>query len=385
MKKFIIMSLLTGLVLSVHGQNEYRLWFDNQTGKALRGSVSPSVSTHLDLDVSELPLGVHQLFLALANSSGSIVSVKSSVFMKTEACQSLACRYWIDNLEPEALTTEESGNYHLNLDVSGLKQGIHTFNIVVLDDDGNLIDQQSASFVKMPRGGIVRYEYFVNGIETPLGGETLAEPTIPFMLLTDLDVCGATAAPLSSDNFHFYIDDGEPVVMAKNDIRFRFYLEDNTYIEDSTQYADLSASKPVVATKLESKVMKRCAVPEAESISWFKADSEAGDSVLFTVSAPSTMQLFAPDGTELMTTKGGQIRLHTDDTGAYYLAVYDADGNGTNQMDVYYECVESAANVADITARRPVNAPIYNMNGIRVASPTRKGIHIIGGRKQVVR
>lgn len=383
MKKLIIMSLLTCIVLSVSGQNEYRLWFDNQTEKALRGNISPDVGAHFDLDVSELSIGVHQLFLALANSSGSIVSVKSSVFMKTAASQSMVYRYWFDDQESEAVTTAGTGKDHFNLDVSGLKQGIHTFNIAMLDDTGNLIDKQSALFYKMPLGGIIRYEYFVNGIETPVGGETLTVPTIPFMLLTDLDVSGATTAPLTSNNFHFYIDDGEPVVMAKNDIRFRFYLEDNTYIEDSTQYADLSASEPVIAAKLESKVMKRCAIPEAESISWFKADAEAGDSVLFTISVPATMQLFAPDGTELMTTKDCQIRLRTPDTGTYYLAVYNADGNGSVQMDVYYECVESATSVADITLRKPVNTAIYDLNGIRVASPTRKGIYIVGNRKVI--
>ena len=74
--------------------------------------------------------------------------------------------------------------------------------------------------------------------------------------MADLDVSGVTPAALRSDNFYFFIDEGQPVVMAKNDIYFRFYDEDYSYIEDAAQYADLSTSEDVVAEQLESKVTK---------------------------------------------------------------------------------------------------------------------------------
>lgn len=379
MRKLIILSLFACMAINLHGQSQYRLWFDNQTEQAVRGTGS----AHIDLDVSALQNGLHQLFVAVDDADGTPATLTARVFLKVETSEALLYRYWFDDDTEAAQTGTVVSGMGLSLDVSALQNGIHTFNIAISDLSQTVIGQQSSLFVKVPMGGIVRYEYYVNSWDTLVGSETLDAPVYPYHLLADLDVSGVTPAPLRSDNFYFCIDDGEPVVMAKNDIYFRFYADDYSYIEDAAQYADLSTSEPVLAEQLEEKQAKHTAVPETDGISWFKADAETGDSVLFTVNVPSAMQLFGPDGTELAKTTSRQIRLRTADSGTYYLAVYDVSGSAS-QMDVCYERVDIATGM-DITSASPSKAgSVFDLNGRRVSTPVRRGIYIIGHRKRVM-
>ena len=378
MRKTIILSLFVCITISLRGQTQYRLWIDGQTEQTVAGTATPTA--HVDLDVSALSNGLHQLFIAMCDDKGLPVDQQSRIFLKTSTDETLLYRYWFDDDTEGEQTGTITNSAYLNLDVSALSNGIHILNFVLSDLSQTILGQQSSLFVKVSTGGIVRYEYFVNNLDTPVGGETLSSPTIPYHLMADLDVSGVTPAPLRSDNFYFFIDEGQAVVMAKNDIYFRFYDEDYNYIEDAAQYADLSTSEDVVAEQLESKVTKRADIPAPEKISWFKAEAEAGDSVLFKVNVPATMKLFAPDGTELMLTEEKEIRLRLADEGTYYLAVYDAKAGSTSKMDVYFELVD-ATGINGITGNQPDNASIYNLSGVRVVSPPRKGIYIINSKK----
>jgi len=381
MRKLIIFLWLACVATTLRGQHHYRLWFDGQAESSLSGTVSGR--THLDLDVTQLTDGLHQLFAAVTDEAGNVVDQQSRIFVKTATGETLRYTYWFDNDSENVKNGIIETSKHLMLNVRELPVGLHTLHIALTDLSDVIVSQQSALFMKIPGGGIVRYEYYVNDWETLVGGKTFTRPQDPFLLMADLDVSGVTPAPLRSNNFYFCIDDGEPVVMAKNDIFFRFYAEDYNYIEGSAQYADASTSQTVVADQLEERVVKRTTTPESEGISWFKADAEAGDSVLFTVNVPSVMQLFGPDGTELAKTTDRKIRLRTADSGIYYLAVYGV-GSSASQMDVYYERVETATGIGATPASHGKVAPVYDLNGRRVPTPVRGSIYIVGQRKQVM-
>ena len=383
MRKPIILLWLAFAATTLQAQHQYRFWFDSLAESPVAGTVSGS--THLDLDVTGLTDGLHQLFVAVTEEEGTIVDQQSRIFVKTATEETLRYSYWFDDDSENVKSGIVETNKHLMLNVRDLPVGLHTLHIILSDMSNVIISQQSALFVKVPGGGILRYEYYVNDWETLVGGETFTRAQDPFLLMTELDVSGVTPKPLRSDNFYFCIDDGEPIVMAKNDIYFRFYGEDYSYVEEAAQYADLSTSETVVAEQLEEKKIKRSAIPASEAISWFKADAEAGDSVLFSVSIPATMQLFAPDGTEVAKAGSREIRLRTTESGTYYLAVYDAGSNVPSQINVYYEQIEDVqTGISHSTVSATTGStPVYDLNGWRVPSSTHKSIIIVGNRKVV--
>ena len=382
MRKLMILSLLLSLGMVTQAQHSYCIWIDGQTEQMLSGDMTKAA--HLDLDVSALDNGLHQLYVAVIDDAGTPLDQQARIFVKTSTDEALRYIYWFDDDQEHTTTGDIMTSKHFVADVSELPSGIHTFNLALTDLSGSIVDQQSTLFVRVPNGGIVRYEYFINSLDTPVGGETLAKPTLPFLLMADLDVSGVPAAPLRSDNFYFCIEDNSPYIMSKNDIFFRFYLEDYTYIEVGAQYADASTAEAVVAELLEDKQTVRRDVPAANAISWYKAEAEKGDSLLFRISTDATMQLFGPDGTELASTDKRELRLRTSDSGTCYLAVHDADSNVPAQMDIYFERVDgmSGINHIKMSPQNNDNA-VFDLNGRRIASPKRKGIYIIGRRKVI--
>lgn len=381
MRCSFVFSLLLCSATTLHAQHQYRCWFDNQTDQVQTGTVEKSA--HLDLDVTSLADGVHQLYVAVTDADGASISQQSRIFVKTPTGKPVRYHCWFDN-DPSKTVEGVLDNYEgITLDVSHLSVGIHNLRVALTDLGGNVAGQLSSLFVKTPTGGIVRYEYYVNDWQTLVGSQTLSSPEAPYHLLADLDVSGVAARPLDSRHFYFSVEDGQPVVMSKNDLFFRFYSQDYSYVEGATEYADANTSEPVVAQALTPKVSLLSAVPEEHQLSWFKADVEAGDSVLFTVDAPSTMRLYAPDGAELTTTDSCEIRMRAGDGGTFYLAVHDASAT-VSWMNVYFETVEKDTKIGGIAQAGSTDKHIYNLNGQRV-TPTHKGIYIVNRRKQQVK
>ena len=291
-------------------------------------------------------------------------------------------RLWFDGQAEHVQTGKLAQTTRFVLDVSELPTGMHQLFMIITDETGIPLDQQSAVFFKVANGGIVRYEYYVNNWETLVGSKTYSRPQLPFLLETDLDVSGIEAKPFDSQNFYFCLDDGVPTMMAKNDIFFRFYSEDYTFVEAEAQYADANSAEAVVAEQLESEKTLWSTVPVKNAVNWYKAEIAEGDEVLFKVNVPSTMQLFAPDGTELPVTTGGKIEMKAADGGTYYLAVHDVTGSQT-QMSVYFE-VLGTEGIANVNADRPADGRVYNINGQQVV-PVRKNIYIVNGRKLILK
>ena len=69
------------------------------------------------------------------------------------------------------------------------------------------------------------------------------------------------------------------------------------------------------------------------------------------------------------------------------VVVKDDSGNTTLTRQFHFACAGQSAGIVNLKADGVAagNAPVYNLNGLRVQQPTRKGIYIQGGKKHVVR
>lgn len=126
------MSLLTGVAWGL--SYSYRYWFDSDVAGAKTGTGSGE--KQFDVDISSLAYGLHAIHLQAKNASGVWSSVYTRYFMVTKAQQaSVSARYWIDN-DVEHAHNGVATSGIIDLDITGLKNGIHSVHYQKMGADG---------------------------------------------------------------------------------------------------------------------------------------------------------------------------------------------------------------------------------------------------------
>lgn len=135
------------------------LWFSNRTAFAQENTVPESCEYWLDtyfdqrvnvpitgkwsaeLDVAELSPGLHSIGFRISDSKGRWSSPMAKYFLRISAEESPSAlstyTYWIDTRYSEAKTVPfANGSINLDLDLSALSKGIHTFSYQARNDKG---------------------------------------------------------------------------------------------------------------------------------------------------------------------------------------------------------------------------------------------------------
>lgn len=162
-----------------------------------------------ELDVTELPLGIHHLQVQAYGNNGISSHTYQSFFLRvptTEERGDLNCICWIDGeiFKQEKLPIQ-GGLLNWQLDVSGLPQGIHYVQVQALDDNGVSSSTYQSFFLRVPtteeRGNLSCY-YDIDGENTHQLATNLVDGTYHF----DIDVSNLEDGPhrlscmLTNDN-----------------------------------------------------------------------------------------------------------------------------------------------------------------------------------------
>lgn len=135
MKRYVltIFSLLLCLGLSAQTTRTCRYWFDGNFGQSATKTFSGDTWDG-EIDVSQLPDGIHTLHYYLADSTST--PVYGTLFHKvsTVGASALEYRYWFDNNDNE-MHHGAVGNGVFQIDVSGLTTGMHTIHLTVKDEN----------------------------------------------------------------------------------------------------------------------------------------------------------------------------------------------------------------------------------------------------------
>ena len=208
------------------------------------------------------------------------------------------CHYWFDS-DYDGGSDFLIGNGLLALDVSQLSAGVHT---VHFQTGGTALPPVSSSlFVILPIKGnnedmIIGYDYWLNDSHTPTSVR-LPEPSPKLSLISLLPVA---EQPFRSCCFYFAIEENQPVLYAKNDIRLRFYSSEAHFTDLTAQYVDYSVKEQVADIKpLEPYVRQTEQKPAGNEIIWYSVAAEAGDLLRFRLDRAATIQLFSPTGHEV--------------------------------------------------------------------------------------
>ena len=315
----------------------YHCWFNQDYGTLQTGTFGGE-GYSFALDANELEEGIHTVHVMLEGNDLS--ASKTYIFLKAPVASSTETytyHCWFDQ-DYETVQTGSFGGegYSFALDVDGLDNGLHFVNVMLKGNE--LSSAKRYLFCKKPIGGsgIYRWEYCLNGQWSDAVATTLVPTVQTLDILTMLPV---DHLPIRSEDFEFEPNGGQPEIYAKNAITFRFWDDENRFLDRSAVYVDANVHEPVVADWIQRNTTETIATPAANHIHWFKLDAEVGDSLAFKSDVYCTMELFAPSGArQFKVMNAASVAFNgicANESGIYYLAVHDVEGSYENVSVTY--------------------------------------------------
>ena len=239
----------------------YHCWFDQDYETVQTGSFGGE-GYSFALDASELDEGIHTMHVMLEGSE--LTAAKTYLFLKAPVASPTSTytyHCWFDNDYGTVQTGTFGGEgYSFALDVDGLDNGLHFVNVML---EGNeLSSAKRYLFCKKPIGGsgIYRWEYCLNGQWSDAVTTTLVPTVQTLDILTMLPV---DHLPIRSEDFEFEPNGGQPEIYAKNTITFRFWDDENRFLDRSAVYVDATVHEPVVADWIQRNTTETIATPAA--------------------------------------------------------------------------------------------------------------------------
>lgn len=307
---------------------------------------------HWEFDASAIPQGLHKAQGLVVTPSGVATNVQESFFyrtMTTTEKASMQCYYSIDSDTHRTQAGRLDGDlFHFDLDVAGLSDGFHRLSYMLMGNDGTSSRVLTAFFFKTPLGGngITQYNYWLNDNEDQMHVTELEQRTAPFKLVTLLPV---ETCPIRSSCFQFEVEDGQPMLYARNDFHMRFYDVSGRITEATEQFVDYKVSRKVTGVEpLEgAEGQARHKKPEKDGILWYSIEAAIGDSLAIRSNQACTVQIFAPDGEEVYTASGaesvGYGGCHAYKDGTYYVALHDVTATQGGDIALDYQHIDKYA------------------------------------------
>lgn len=309
-------------------------------------------AVHWEFDATSIPQGLHKAQGLIVTPSGVASNVQEAFFyrtMTTAEKAAMQCYYSIDGDTHRHQAGKLTGDlFHFDLDVSELSDGFHRLSYMLMDPNGASSKVMSAFFIKTPLGGngITQYTYWLNDNEENMHSVQLEERTNPFKLITLLPV---EACPIRSSCFCFEVEDGQPMVYARNDLHVRFYDVAGRITEASERYVDYNVGEEVtdVVALADSEGKVSEDRPEENGILWYSMDAVIGDSLSVKSNRACTLQIFAPDGEEVYAASGAESvafgGCHAYKDGTYYIALHDVTATGGTDVELSYQHIDKYA------------------------------------------
>ena len=146
-KNGVVSSALTKNFLLVQGTGTgdnslqtYEYWIDQKFDAKKSGTIPTGGVVNIDEDISALNYGLHSIAMRVIDKNGIVSSVLTKNFMKIQQQDGdnalTTYEYWIDNGEHQNAAIPADGVVALDLDISALTNGLHTFNYMTRDKAG---------------------------------------------------------------------------------------------------------------------------------------------------------------------------------------------------------------------------------------------------------
>lgn len=356
------------------------------------------------LELTGLHPGLHQASIYLVTAEGSITKSEKCYFYRaltdTEK-DSFQFLYAVDRDTQMIPAGKMDGNtFRFNLDMSKLQDGLHCLTYALALPDGTISSQKYKYFYKTPAEatGIAHYEYWVNDDTEKKQTVQVENVSLPYQIVEDLLL---EEYPIRSKNFVFAIEDGHPIIYAKNDFSFRF-SDDKGYVsERQAPFVDLRSRKSIMVNKTlwEHEESIELDKPTENQIVWYAVRAEQGNEIYIKTDKASSLQIFSPEGTEVYSASGASSQefggLTVEKAGVYYIALHDVTSNAGKKMVFSYQHLgDFDTAISPVLMDKNILVDVYSAQGILVRKRVkaaqalnglRAGVYVINNVKYVVK
>lgn len=201
MRFLLLVFFLFHIAGSLGAQNKivsFEYWFDHDYAGRVLIDVAPSGESELNMPVNAggLTAGLHVMHLRSKDEDGVYSSTVSHFFFKqneqvTGIPRVKELEYWFDNDRENAvkIVVPQAGEYELNevISASGFSDGLHSFHIRALDNNGLWSNTLSGFFFKSLKASedlITGYRYWLDDDYSGMKNINLTSP-VPELILTD--------------------------------------------------------------------------------------------------------------------------------------------------------------------------------------------------------
>lgn len=170
MIKKLLVLLMLGAAINVCAQQitKYEYWFDSDVGNRTTGTPQGN-EINLSLDVNGMLEGLHTLSFRAADNNGLWSAPHTYYFLhyNTEEGQNriTTIEYWTDSNTARRTSAASDGNVAMEIDVSGLLDGLHTLSYRFKDNNGLWSAPHTQYFMKVGHNreySLKRYEYWID-------------------------------------------------------------------------------------------------------------------------------------------------------------------------------------------------------------------------------
>lgn len=178
MRRWILMLLVCPAFsfLSIQAQksiSKCHYWFDQSKYGETTVAYGTANTLQLSLNTNDLPMGIHHLYMRFQDSDGAWSPLQGWLFFVRELPKNAEQRitsieYWIDNdYEGRTSMAAQDGQMSFVADASKVRDGLHTLNYRLLDNEGMYSSPQTWLFMKAALSDNTRTvsagEYWIDG------------------------------------------------------------------------------------------------------------------------------------------------------------------------------------------------------------------------------
>ncbi len=403
-KNGVVSSALTKNFLLVQGTGTgdnslqtYEYWIDQDFGNRKSGEIPTGGVINIDEDISALNYGLHSIAMRVIDKNGIVSSVLTKNFMKIQQQDGdnalTTYEYWIDNGEHQSATIPADGVVALDLDISALTNGLHTFNYMTRDKAGLASATTVKNFlVKKVEGDgkLIAIDYWFN--DEPRQRITIdpAESVDKSDIVIPMD--GVKPRTISEE---YTFDATTKTVKTTETITVGIQVFNDGGVGSEAVVHTLENMTFTVtplfeALTNESSVTK--AAPKGGQMQGFSYTGAVGDVIYWDITGETvSMDFYDAEGNPITPVteniEGKDVLAIELTTTAVYLLTYGATADGEITVQLTKKVADGIREV--VTTVKPVN--VYTLGGVLVRRGATTldglsdGVYIINGKKVYVR
>ena len=180
----------------------YEYWIDREFDKRISGSFAEGGVLDLDIDMTSLSPGLHNISVRVLDDNGNVSPVIVKYFLIPQAGSTqentlAKYEYWIDREFDKRINGSfaEGGVLDIDIDMTSLSPGLHNISVRALDDNGNVSPVIVKHFLipqagSLKENGLTTYRYWFDR-----NLENMVEGTIGEGGLIDIDLDVSNLVP----------------------------------------------------------------------------------------------------------------------------------------------------------------------------------------------